>query len=134
MCDGGERWGGEERKEAVAFPAATGERHVSFSYSLQERLRTAGESQRFPCMRKEVSFQLQESQVLLLPQCDRYAPCSTKKSSDALLTKGPFHWETISQGSSHLQNKPRSRPQREVWLQEPEMFRVTDAAESEMQA
>lgn len=112
VCDAGERWGGEERKEAVAFPAATGERHVSFSYSLQERLRTAGVSQHFPCMRREVSFQLQESQVLLLPQCAQYTPCSTKKSSDALLTKSPFHGETVLQGSSHLQNKPRSGPQR----------------------
>ena len=30
----------------------------------------------------------------------------------------------------HLQNKPRSRPQRELWLLQPEISRVTDSAES----
>lgn len=30
----------------------------------------------------------------------------------------------------HLQNKPRSRPQSELWLLQPEISRVTDSAES----
>lgn len=128
VCVGGERQGAKERKEAVAFPAATGERHVSFSCSLRGRLRTAGTFQSFPCMRETLHLGSRKVKFCFFSM--RYICCSIKESSDIRPTKGPFHWETILQGRPHLQNKPRSRPQSKLGLLQPEISKRTDSAES----
>lgn len=88
VCVGGERQGAKERKEAVAFPAATGERHVSFSCSLRGRLRTAGTFQSFPCMRETLHLGSRKVKFCFFSM--RYICCSIKESSDILPTKGPF--------------------------------------------
>lgn len=47
-----------------------------------------------------------------------------------LSSKGPLHCETILLAGPHLQNKPRSRSQKELWLLQPAISRVTGSFES----
>lgn len=77
---------------------------------------------------RDAAFQLLKSQPLLPPQCDTLR--ALPRGPQRLFSPRPSCCEAARQGSPDLQNKPRSRPQRQRWLPQPGPPRVTHSAES----